>query len=76
MLAAKAGAIESLVAVMRAHIGGDAGVLEKTCQAMARICEDNGAWSWRRGEQHNSARTTSLESPQTLTTRLSSLLLL
>ena len=48
VLAAKAGAIDALVAVIRAHVGGDAGVLEKACGAIGWICNCNGAWSWRR----------------------------
>ena len=44
MLAAKAGAIDALVAVMRAHVGGDAGVLEQARNAMKWICFRNGAW--------------------------------
>ncbi len=45
MLAAKAGAIDALVAVLRAHVGGDAGVLEQACEAMWWMCKCNGTWS-------------------------------
>ena len=38
------GAIDALVAVMRAHVG-NAGVLEQACCAMRNICEDNGAFA-------------------------------
>ena len=48
VLSAKAGAIDALVAVMRAHVGGDAGVLVQVCEAIGRLCKYNGAWSWRR----------------------------
>ena len=42
--------IESLVAVLRTHVGdGDACVLEQVCKALKWICIDKGAWSWRRG---------------------------
>ena len=47
VLAAKAGAIDALVAVLRAHVGGDAGVLKQACDAIGWICEGNGAWNWR-----------------------------
>ena len=45
VLALTAGAIESLVAVMRAHVGGDADVMEQACWTMFWICDDNGVWA-------------------------------
>ncbi len=44
MLARKAGAIDAVVAVMRAHIG-NAGVLKQACGALQNISIDNGAFS-------------------------------
>ena len=41
-LAGKAGAIEAVVAAMRAHVG-NAGVSENACMAMGNICV-NGAF--------------------------------
>ncbi len=41
VLAGKAGAIDAVVAVMRAHVG-NAGVLEQACRAMRNICGNNG----------------------------------
>ena len=46
-MAVEAGAIDALVAVLRAHVGGDAGVLESACGTMIWLCIVNGAWSWR-----------------------------
>ncbi len=40
-MAVKAGAIDTVVAVMRAHVG-NAGVSEYACGAMCRICIDIG----------------------------------
>ena len=42
VLAGKAGAIDAVVAAMRAHVG-NAGVLEQACRAMNNICANNGA---------------------------------
>ena len=42
VLAGKAGAIDAVVAAMRAHVG-NAGVLEQACWAMWNICV-NGAF--------------------------------
>ena len=42
VLAVKAGAIDAVVATMRAHVG-NAGVLEQACGAMRTICL-NGAF--------------------------------
>jgi hypothetical protein len=42
VLAAKAGAIDAVVAAMRAHVG-NAGVSEQACRAMWKICI-NGAF--------------------------------
>ncbi len=41
LLAGKAGAIDAVVAAMRAHVS-HAGVLEFACKAMQNICFDNG----------------------------------
>ena len=43
VLAGKAGAIDAVVAVMRAHVG-HSGVSEQACWAMIYIC-DNGAFA-------------------------------
>ena len=42
VLAGKAGAIDAVVAAMRAHVG-NAGVLEQACDAMCRICLNGSA---------------------------------
>ena len=42
MLAGKAGAIDAVVTVMRAHVG-NAGVSEQACRAMSNICVNKGA---------------------------------
>ena len=42
VLAGKAGAIDAVVAVMRAHVG-HAGVSEKACGAMVCFCFKNSA---------------------------------
>ena len=42
VLAGKAGAIDAVVAAMRAHVG-NAGVLQQGCGAMSNICNSNGA---------------------------------
>ncbi len=39
----KAGAIDAVVAVMRAH-ADNAGVLEQACLTMKHVCCDNGAF--------------------------------
>ncbi len=44
VLAGKAGAIDALVAAMRAHVG-NSGVLEQACGAMWNICV-NGVCGW------------------------------
>ena len=44
VLAGKAGAIEAVVAAMRAH-AGHAGVSEYACWAMVNICFNNGAFA-------------------------------
>ena len=41
VLAGKVGAIDAVVAAMRAHVG-NAGVLEHVCGAMGNICANNG----------------------------------
>ena len=43
VLAGKAGAIDAVLAAMRAHVG-NADVLEQACGAMWSICADNGAF--------------------------------
>ncbi len=45
MLAGKAGAIDAVVAAMRAHIG-NARVLKNACGAMCNICGSNGAFAF------------------------------
>ena len=57
---ANAGAIDALVAVMRAHVGGDAGVMEQACEAMGSICLCKGAWSWRGACKQDSADEVSI----------------
>jgi len=45
VLAGKAGAIDVVMAVMRAH-AGHAGVLERACGAIWNICVNNGAFEF------------------------------
>ena len=45
VLAGKAGAIDALVAAMRAHVG-NAGVLEQACGTIRSICAYNGIRRW------------------------------
>ena len=42
-MAGKAGAIDAVVAAMRAHVG-NAGVSKQACRAMCTICFNNGAF--------------------------------
>ncbi len=42
VFAGEAGAIDALVAAMRAHVG-NAGVSKQACGAMQEICVNNGA---------------------------------
>ena len=43
VLAGKAGAIDAVVAAMRAHVG-NAGVSKQACSAVSSICVNNGAF--------------------------------
>ncbi len=50
VLAVRAGAIDAVVAVMRAQVA-NAGVLEQACLALGNICEDIGTLSGWAGYQ-------------------------